>query len=86
MLNRKKTEFIPAPVIEIPLGERDRAFLRMLKTVAGGRLQLVTLDHKRSAKACEKSGYVSIDTGGRFSIVTITTRGQIYLDRLRGAH
>ncbi|CDZ43227.1 Hypothetical protein NGAL_HAMBI1146_60000 [Neorhizobium galegae bv. officinalis] len=86
MLNRKDSEFVPALVITVPLEDRDRAFLRMLRTVAGGRMQLITLPHKKSAAACEVAGYVRISDEGRCKIVTITSRDQAYLDRLMRAH
>lgn len=74
------------PVITIPLEERDRAFLRMLHTTMGGRMQLVTLFDRKSAEACEIAGYCKIDRGGKRLIVTITPRGTSYLAKLRGAH
>lgn len=86
MLNRKKSEFIPAMVITVPLAERDRAFLRMLRTVMGGRMQLVTVAHKASAEACRVAGYVELRGEGKRPIVRITSRGQAYLDALMRSH
>lgn len=69
--------------ITIPLCEADRAFLRVLRN-AGGRLQLITLAHKTSAKACREAGYVEITDAGR--IVRLLGQGQAYLDKLARAH
>lgn len=72
-----------APVITVPLSDRDRAFLRTLR-IAGGRLQLVTLVHRQSAAACREGGYVRISADGK--TVRLTGTGQAYLDRLMRAH
>lgn len=72
-----------AVTISVPLPEKHRAFLRMLRGV-GGRLQLVTLVHKESAAICRDAGYVRILDDGK--TVRITGHGQAYLDRLMRAH
>lgn len=73
-------------VIEIPLEERDRAFLRMLGTTMGGRMPLVTLFHRQRAEACETAGYCRIIKEDRQTVVRLTSRGMSYLDKIRGAH
>lgn len=84
MLKRLREPFIPAMTIDIPLEDRDRAFLRMLRKVAGGRMQLVTSSHRLSAANCAVAGYVQLLDDG--AIVRITGRGQAYLDALARAH
>jgi hypothetical protein len=70
-------------VILVPLAERDRAFLRSVR-IAGGRLQLVTMMQRESAKAAVEAGYLRVSSDGKFA--RLTGQGQVYLDRLARAH
>ncbi|WP_320188885.1 hypothetical protein RMS29_028415 (plasmid) [Agrobacterium rosae] len=83
---RKPSPHLIQPIIERPIADRDRAFLRMLRNTAGGRMQLVRLYDRERAEACEVAGYCSITVEARCKIVHITGRGQAYLNKIMGAH
>lgn len=69
-----------------PLADRERAFLRMLRDTAGGRMQLIRLHDRQCAEACQTAGYCTIKDEGRCKIVAITPRGHSYLHKMMGAH
>lgn len=75
-----------APVITVPLEERDRAFLRTLQSTMGGRMHLIRMYDRERAEACKTAGYCSIDRSGKHPLATITPRGASYLAKLRGVH
>lgn len=83
---RQSSPHLIQPIIDKPIADRDRAFLRMLRNTAGGRMQLVRLYDRERAEACEAAGYCSITTEARCKIVRITGRGQAYLNKIMGAH
>jgi hypothetical protein len=82
---RQRSPRLIQPIIEGPIADRDRAFLRMLRNTAGGRMQLVRLYDRDRAEACEKAGYCATTKEGRCQIVRITSKGQAYLDKIMRA-
>ncbi len=82
---RPPSPHLVQPVIEKPISDRDRAFLRMLKN-AGGRIQLVRLFDRQCAEACQQAGYVQLRDEPRCKVVLLTGRGEAYLRKLLGVH
>lgn len=82
---RPPSPHLVQPLIERPISDRDRAFLRMVKN-AGGRIQLVRLHDRKCADACEKAGYVLVREESRCKVVLLTARGQAYLRKMMGVH
>ncbi|WP_107678068.1 hypothetical protein [Agrobacterium sp. LAD9] len=82
---RSPSPHLVQPIIEKPISNRDRAFLRMLKN-AGGRMQLVRLHDRNCAEVCQEAGYVLISDESRCKIVRLTGRGQAYLHKIMGVH
>lgn len=83
--DRPPSPHLVQPIIQKPISDRDRAFLRMLKN-AGGRMQLVRLHDRRCAEACQSAGYVLIRDESRCKVVQLTGHGQTYLHKIMGAH
>lgn len=82
---RPPSPHLVQPLIERPISDRDRAFLRMVKN-AGGRIQLVRLHDRNCAEACAQAGYVLIREESRCKVVLITARGQAHLRKIMGVH